>query len=139
MQKSAALPVEAAHLQVSARWIDLQARLMLVIEEVGAEHLQCQLRSQGVRRPVTVANDLAKELKGARAMAESMGICVTDQALHRRVHELPRSLNYQFNLRELHRAYEALLADSATSDEVSGWIKSRMSIHEFQLEQFGLH
>jgi hypothetical protein len=77
MKESAALPSEAAHSQVLAHWTDLQARLMLVIEEVGASDLQEHLRSQGVRRTGTLANNLAKELECAKAMAELMGVIVT--------------------------------------------------------------
>lgn len=135
MKKCAALPCEAAHLQVVSLWIDLQARLMLAIEEVESADTQAQFRALGVRKPRTVAKNLAKELKCAKVRAESMRIFVTDIALHRRTYTLPRNLNYQFNLRELQRAYEALLMHCVNSVEVAQWIKSRMSIHEFQLQQ----
>lgn len=138
MNKSAASARMAAHPQVVSLWIDLQVRLMLAIEEVEAAYLQAQWRAQGVRRPRTVANNLAKELKCAKARAESMDVFATDMALHQRTSMLPRSLDYQFNLRELQRTYEALLLHCVNSDEIAQWIKSRMSIHEFQLQQFGL-
>lgn len=135
MNKSAALQAGAAHPQVVSLWIDLQARLMLLIDEVGAHELQEQLRTLGVRQPRTVAKNLAKELKCAKAKAESMNAFVTDMDLHQRTYALPRHLNYQFNLRELQRAYEALLMHCANSVEVALWIQSRISIHEFQLKQ----
>jgi hypothetical protein len=139
MKKCAALPSEAALPQVLALWIDLQARLMLVLDEVSASKLKAELRAQGVRQLGTVANNLAKELKCAKAMAESMGIVVTDEALSLRTNELTRGLSYQCNLRELQRTYEALMMESAPSKDAAEWIKCRMRIHEFQLQQFGLH
>jgi hypothetical protein len=137
MKKCVALPPGvAAHPQVVSLWIDVQAQLVLLIEEVGTADFQTQLRALGVRSPCTVAKNLAKELQGAQAIAESMDVFVTDMDLHLRTSMLPRSLNYRFNLKELQSTYEALLTQCVSSDEIAQWIKSRMSIHEFQLLNF---
>jgi hypothetical protein len=136
MKKSAALPLGvAAHPQVVSLWIDVQARLFLLIEEVGTADFQTQLRALGVRRPCIAAKNLARELQSSQAMAESMNVFVTDMDLHLRTSMLPRSLNYRFNLKELQSTYGALLTYCGSSDEIANWIKSRMSIHEFQLQQ----
>jgi hypothetical protein len=135
MKKSAALPPGvAAHPQVTSLWIGVQARLMMAIEEVVAADGKAMWIAIGVRKPRTVANNLSRELQCAKVMAESMGIFATDMDLYRRISRLPR-LSYRFNLKELQSTYEVLLSYCGSSDKIANWIKSRMSIHEFQLQQ----
>ena len=94
---------------------------MLVIEEVGAADLQAQWRAQRVRRPRTVAKNLAKKLRCAKARAEFMDVFVTDMALHRWTSVLPSSLNYQLNLKVLQSTYDPLLMHFVNSDEIAQW------------------
>ena len=125
-------------MRVLALWLDLQARLMLAIGEVAALDSQVALRAQGVRRTCIVLNDLAKELDCARAMAESIGIVITEQALQRRIEELICRMDYRLTLTELNRAYEALLMQTFNSDKAAHWIKTQMGVHQFQLQYLGL-
>lgn len=128
---------EAARERARAQWIDLHARLLLAISELGSERTRELLRRNGVRRPRTAVKQLARALSNATRMAASMGLTIPLVEVHRRVGELARSQDYRYHLLQLRGAYDALLHNPVVPARMHDRIRTRLAVHAFQLEDLG--
>lgn len=128
---------EAALEQARALWIDLHARLRLARAELGTDRARALLRRSGVRRPDTAVRQLERALSDATRMAASMGLAIPEGAVHRRVGELACRQDYRHHLRQLQGSYETLLHNAAVPRWMHRWLRTRIGVHAFQLEDLG--
>lgn len=128
---------EAEREQTRALWIDLHARLRLARAELATDRARGMLRRSGVRRPDTAVRQLERALSDATRLASSMGLMAPEIAVHRRVGELARPQDYRQHLRQLQDTCEALLRNAAVPRWMHRWLRTRIDVHAFQLEDLG--